>query len=76
MAETELVILDIEHIDDWQNALNSVAMRDVYFVPLYLQMVSKNGDGIPKLAWLRRSHANVIYPFLVRPMLMANLKWT
>jgi lipid II:glycine glycyltransferase (peptidoglycan interpeptide bridge formation enzyme) len=68
VAEAELVILDIEHIDDWQNALDSVAMRDVYFVPLYLQMVSKNGDGIPKLAWLRCSHGNVIYPFLVRPI--------
>lgn len=68
MAEAELVILDLDYIDDWLSALDSVGVRDIYYMPRYLQMVSKNGDGIPKLAWFRCSYGNVVYPFLVRPI--------
>lgn len=68
MAEAKLVILDLDDIDDWLRALDSVGVRDTYYMPRYLQMVSENGDGIPEFAWLSCGYGNVVYPFLLRPI--------
>ncbi len=70
MAEAELAILGLEHLDEWLSVLDSVGVRDIYYMPRYLQMVSENGDGIPKLAWLNCGYGNVAYPFLLRPISM------
>ena len=68
MAKARLDVLNPEQLGDWLSALNSVSTQDIYFMPDYLRMVSANGDGIPKLAWLTCDHGDVVYPFLVRPI--------
>lgn len=68
MAKVGLKVLNLEQQEDWLSALNRVSTQDTYFMPDYLRMVSANGDGIPKLAWLTCDHGDVVYPFLVRPI--------
>ncbi len=68
MIKAGLKVLNLEQPEDWLSALNRVSTQDIYFMPDYLRMVSANGDGIPKLAWLTCDHGDVVYPFLVRPI--------
>jgi hypothetical protein len=67
----ELLLLTPDQVDRWEEACHEVGVDDTYYQREYLAMVSANGDGEPRLAWLRNELGSVIYPFLERPVLIS-----
>jgi hypothetical protein len=67
----ELLLLTPDQVDRWEEACHEVGVDDTYYQHEYLAMVSANGDGEPRLAWLRSELGSVIYPFLERPVVIS-----
>lgn len=66
MGRTDLEVLDLGRPDAWLEAIESAGAQDVYYQPHYSRMLEANGEGTPRLAWLRCQDGVAVYPFLMR----------
>lgn len=66
-------IIDISQQHKWFHWLEGFPERDVYYLPDYLAICIKAGDGYPYAAYYEDENGRVFYPFLERTI--SDIPW-
>jgi len=68
------MVIESNDVDLWEETLLEVHADDIYYQRDYLAMLEANGEGRARLASYRSDDGSVVYPFLIRDVLINGMR--